>query len=454
MHGRTLGLIVLSTLIIGGAWADDMGMNMDGPKEYHPINAGSKTFHWILSLFLLLILPSISALLAIADRLHWSLVLQFISTGYSVLESIALDFPDPDGHENKTSKGTSWFLSLLFGATVFVGTLVNGSNLVMNKFYPSVAKKAQQSSTLYNIGYKTYRGLSVVGVLTAWVRMCLAPVALFGFCYGDHTGQCIAHGIMGSSFVAYGFLLTMVLVVPWIRKHPNPRLSQEFYDSSIMMVWGIVNTFTEHRWGSEWNHGDYQHTSMGIIWWAGGLLGMWQTRNKDTRSFVPALLLCYTGWAMLEHHQHLVISTKVHAFFGTALMGAGFSRIVEILFLLWDKHCSSLSEDIRGKIYSFQYFPPFCLVLSGLLFMGATEEQLELVEGLGTDHSAYIMVLGASAFVIYLWFQLIISFYLRLVGYDEDGELNKLDVAYERAAAQEFELSDLSDTEHDTPIEG
>lgn len=113
MHGRTLGLIVLSTLIIGGAWADDMGMNMDGPKEYHPINAGSKTFHWILSLFLLLILPSISALLAIADRLHWSLVLQFISTGYSVLESIALDFPDPDGHENKTSKGTSWFLSLL-----------------------------------------------------------------------------------------------------------------------------------------------------------------------------------------------------------------------------------------------------------------------------------------------------------------------------------------------------
>lgn len=337
---------------------------------------------------------------------------------------------------------------------MFVGTLVNGSNLVMNKFYPSVAKKAQQSSTLYNIGYKTYRGLSVVGVLTAWVRMCLAPVALFGFCYGDHTGQCIAHGIMGSSFVAYGFLLTMVLVVPWIRKHPNPRLSQEFYDSSIMMVWGIVNTFTEHRWGSEWNHGDYQHTSMGIIWWAGGLLGMWQTRNKDTRSFVPALLLCYTGWAMLEHHQHLVISTKVHAFFGTALMGAGFSRIVEILFLLWDKHCSSLSEDIRGKIYSFQYFPPFCLVLSGLLFMGATEEQLELVEGLGTDHSAYIMVLGASAFVIYLWFQLIISFYLRLVGYDEDGELNKLDVAYERAAAQEFELSDLSDTEHDTPIEG
>lgn len=436
----------LSSLVflLARAYADDDHMDMGDPVEFHPINAGSKTFHWILTLALLLILPSISSALAFANRLHWSVLLQFVCTGYSVFESLFLDFPDNvDNHENRTSKGTSWFLSFLLGFTIFLGTFINGSNIVINKFYPHL------STNEYGITYKIYKTASFLTVLVGWVRVCMAPVALFGFCYGKHTGQCIAHGIMGSSFIFYGFVLSFVLVIPWIRKHHllNPNFtgkSQEFYDSTLMCVWGIVNTFTEHRWGKEgWSHGDYQHTSMGIIWWCGGLLGMWMTRKNNVRSFVPALLLIFTGYAMSQHAQHLVISTKVHALFGWALIFGGLSRIIEISFLLNDNGGSA-----NGKILSFQHLPPFCLVLSGVLFMSANEQQLILVNDLGADHSSYILVVSGAAFVIYLWMLLLLQFYLRLVGYDEDGELGVQQYAG-IPETQDFELSDLSDHENE-----
>lgn len=451
-------MLAAALVMISVVFADEGMEHMhEGERvEYHPINGGSKTFHWILALGLLLMTLSIASTLAFANKLHWSLLLQFIVTGYLVFESLFLDFPDnQDNHENRTSKGTSWFLSILLGATVFMGTFINGSNLVINRFYPHLASRGQ-----YGITYKVYKTLSVLSVLTGWVRVCLAPVALFGFCYGKHTGQCIAHGIMGSSFIFYGFVLALVLVIPWIRQHSSPdvnseptRKSQEFYDSSLMCLWGIVNTFTEHRWGAEdWSHGDYQHTAMGIVWWCGGLLGMWLTRKNNVRSFVPALLLIFTGYAMSQHAQHLVISTKVHAMFGLVLMSGGLSRIIEILFLLRDRSSSD-----TGKILSFQHLPPFCLVLSGILFMSANEEQLELVQGLGADHSSYILVVSGAAFVIYLWMIMLLSLYLHLVGYDENGELGtNRDSEYhniQAQAAEEFELDDLSEGEEVTPQE-
>ncbi|KAK7684717.1 hypothetical protein QCA50_012300 [Cerrena zonata] len=215
-----------------------------------------------------------------------------------------------------------------------------------------------------------------------------------------------------------------------------------------MCLWGIVNTFTEHRWGREgWSHGDYQHTAMGIIWWCGGLLGMWLTRKNNVRSFIPAFLLIFTGYAMSQHAQHLEISTKVHALFGIVLMGAGVTRIIEISIILQD-----LASSTSGKILSFQHLPPLCLVLSGILFMSANEEQLILVKDLGADHSAYIMVVVGAGFMIYLWMIILLSFYLRLVGYNENGELSQQ--SYHQVSsneAQEFELSDLSDHEERTP---
>lgn len=441
---RVNGFALLAALIPLALADMDMG---DGEKvEFHPVNAPSKSFHWIVTVMILFMLPCVSSVLAFAEKLHFASLLHVVSLCYSVTESLFIDFPDNvDNHENRTSKGTSWFLTWALGATVFIGTLSNGTNIIMNRLNKHGKNEEYTASRFITRVYKT---LAFLVALTGWVRACLAPVALLGFCYGESTGQCIAHGVMGSSFILYGFVLAWVLVIPWIRNErivrgEKPRRSQEFWDSLVMCLWGIINTFTEHKWGREaWSHGDYQHTSMGIIWWCGGLLGMCLSRKNGTRNVIPALLLIYTGYAMSEHSQHLAISTKVHAMFGITLMAGGLTRIFEICFLLKDGPSSKL-----GKILSFQHFPPLCLVMSGILFMSATEEQLLLVHDLGADHSSYVLVVCSAGFMIYLWIILMLSFYLHLVGYDENGELVLVNgyANVERGEGVDFELDSLSD---------
>ena len=202
----------------------------------------------------------------------------------------------------------------------------------------------------------------------SWVQILFGGIAALGFCQGDHLGQCAAHFIMGSAFIAYGILLTILLLVGqyWLRRTGR---SQEFFDSLIIAVWGCINTFTEHRWGGPWVHNDLQHTTMGIIWWCAGLLGMWLSRSRDgrpKRNLIPAIVIMLTGYAMSAHTQTLMISTMVHAIFGYTLMAAGAARVVEISFVLRDKPAISMSGNDPN---SFQYLTPFVSFLFLFLFL-------------------------------------------------------------------------------------
>lgn len=168
---------------------------------------------------------------------------------------------------------------------------------------------------------------------------------------------------MGSAFVAYGILLTIILLVGqvWLRRTGR---SQEFYDSAVIAAWGCVNTFTEHRWGSEWVRNDWQHTTMGIIWWCAGLAGVWLSRDRDgnpKRNFIPSFVIFITGWAMSAHPQELHVSAATHSMFGYTLMSVGVSRIVEIAFVLRDKQ--SIADDGRSW-NSFQFIPVFVSFLT------------------------------------------------------------------------------------------
>jgi len=163
---------------------------------------------------------------------------------------------------------------------------------------------------------------------------------------------------MGSAFIAYSILLTILLLVgqAWLRRTGK---SQEFFDSLVIAAWGCINTFTEHRWGGPWVHNDLQHTTMGIIWWCAGLLGVWLSRGRNgepKRTLIPALVILFTGWAMSSHPQSMMISTMTHSIFGYTLMGAAVVRIIEVSFVLKDK--PTLSEDGTSP-NSFQFLPPF-----------------------------------------------------------------------------------------------
>ncbi|KAI6810000.1 hypothetical protein KC332_g13707 [Hortaea werneckii] len=249
--------------------------------------------------------------------------------------------------------------------------------------------------------------------VAAWVQMLLGGIASQGFCQADHLGQCLAHFIMGSAFIAYGIVLTILLLngQAWLARTGR---SQEFWDSLIIALWGCVNTFTEHRWGNPWAHNDLQHTSMGIIWWAAGLVGMWLSRDRSgrpRRNLIPAIVILLTGWAMSAHPQTLELSTHVHSVFGYTLMAAGLTRLIEISFVLRDKVVPKNADDIDEEINSFQFLPPFLLYASGFLFMGATEEQMQLLSDAGVTHVSYILILYSIAFLLFLFVNMLLHLY-------------------------------------------
>lgn len=298
---------------------------------------------------------------------------------------------------------------------------------------------------------------SVIGKampVLAWVQMIFGGITTLGFCQGEHVGQCLAHFIMGGAFIAYGILLTILLLVGqiWLRRTGR---SQEFFDSAVIAAWGCVNTFTEHRWGTAWVRNDWQHTTMGIVWWCAGLAGVWLSRDRDgnpKRNFIPGFVIFITGWAMSAHPQELMVSAMTHATFGKTLMAVGVTRIIEITFVLKDKHSSS--EDGRSW-NSFQYIPVFLLYASGFLFMGATEEQMDLIAHSGIDGVSYVLILYSLAFMVFLFTNMLIHLYDRLANPEErkgysNGHirLNENTVEDGRLRdAEEFELEGLTSDE-------
>lgn len=200
--------------------------------------------------------------------------------------------------------------------------------------------------------------------VVSWVQMLFGGITAVGFCREDHLGQCLAHFIMGSAFIGYGIILTIILLVGQIWLKRTGR-SQEFFDSALIAAWGCVNTFTEHRWGGPWVKNDLQHTSMGIVWWCAGLLGVWLSRKRDgqpKRNLIPGIVILLTGWAMSAHPQGLELSSKVHLVFGYTLMAAGAARIIEIAFVLRDRN--SLSASDYEETNSWQYLTPFVSIIT------------------------------------------------------------------------------------------
>nr|POE78501.1 protein ytp1 [Quercus suber] len=262
------------------------------------------------------------------------------------------------------------------------------------------------------------RGHAILGGIlpvAAWVQMVFGGIAAQGFCQADHTGQCAAHFIMGSAFIGYGIVLTLLLLNGQAFLARTGR-SQEFWDSLIISIWGCINTFTEHRWGDPWVRNDLQHTTMGIIWWAAGLVGIWLSRDRQgrpRRNLIPAIVILLTGWGMSAHPQDLMLSTHVHAVFGYTLMAAGLVRIIEISFVLRDRTTlvGPAGGDVDAEINSFQYLTPFLLYAGGFLFMGATEEQMALLASAGVSHVSYILILYSISFLLFLFVLMLLHLY-------------------------------------------
>ncbi|KAF9026309.1 hypothetical protein BDZ89DRAFT_1134884 [Hymenopellis radicata] len=198
------------------------------------------------------------------------------------------------------------------------------------------------------------------------------------------------------AFIAYGTIMAIMLLVgdAWVRRSGR---SPEWWDSWVIMLWGIVNTFTEHH-GGAWSVKDMQHTILGVLWWTGGALGIFLARNNQ-RNVVPGLIIILTGWGMSEHAQELMISTRVHAVFADdddtnsehTLAGGTQTPIP----------ATEVNTAKAGAARAFRHLPAFLLVAAGTLFMAGTDEELQFVHDNEMDHVTYILIMFSISFVLY-----------------------------------------------------
>ncbi|KAH6908915.1 hypothetical protein BKA70DRAFT_1279101 [Coprinopsis sp. MPI-PUGE-AT-0042] len=264
--------------------------------------------------------------------------------------------------------------------------------------------------------------------ILAWIQMLAGAARLGGYCEGDAFDECLAHYGMGSSFIAYGVIMSIMFLAgeTWVRRSGR---SPDFYDSCVMTAVGMVNTFAYHERLTGDIH-DMQHTTMGLVLWAGGILGILLSRNNK-RSVVPSVILIIVGWSMGDHAQHLALSTKVHIMFGRTLIMAGITRIVEVCYFapkfkplppsepltddassehtLAESSCSSTlgkrdedeKADKRAASEAWRHLPPFLFVAAGILLMSATDDELEYATELKVDHVTYILIMFSFAFLLY-----------------------------------------------------
>ena len=278
---------------------------------------------------------------------RWHVPVQVLATAIAILGYVL-------GHAHGGREFIDSNVHAKFGTTVFfimVAQVVLGIYLKLHLEKGFNGKIRPTIRLLHSINGKAFPVVS-------WTQMLFGGITTLGFCQGDHVGQCAAHFIMGSAFIGYGILLTILLVVGqmWLKRTGR---SQEFFDSIAIAAWGCVNTFTEHRWGTAWVKNDWQHTTMGIIWWCAGLAGVWLSKNRDgspKRNFIPGFVIMMTGWGMSAHPQELMVSAATHSMFGYTLMAAGITRIIEIAFVVRDQ----VGVGKTGyETNSFQFIPVF-----------------------------------------------------------------------------------------------
>lgn len=107
-------------------------------------------------------------------------------------------------------------------------------------------------------------------------------------------------------------------------------------------------------------------------------------------------------------------------------MSAGAARIIEVCFVLSDQpsppvrftlphvsHSLTLCH-LQSSPRAFQHLPPFLLVLSGLTFLSATEEQMQWIAGSGMDSTTYANIMFSGSFIIYLVGAALLELYERL----------------------------------------
>ncbi|QDS71329.1 hypothetical protein FKW77_002092 [Venturia effusa] len=270
-------------------------------------------------------------------------------------------------------------------------------------------------------------------ILMGWAALATGVITFSGIFRGSAVFNGLAHWIKGGIFFWYG-LYTLGrwmgafadfgwawnikprgdLMPAWKTRVP----SADFVESFLIFLYGISNVWLEHlaAWGSTWAPEDYEHVSITILFFGGGLLGMLieSTRIRDLLSSkillaheeqtahamnteqdpnwtapnhykvslnpLPGLVILLLGLMMSSHTQESMISSMVHKQWGTLLVGASLARgVTYILCYLKPQHSYLPARPPSELICAF------CLMAGGLIFMASSRDVVMAMESNGLD---------------------------------------------------------------------
>lgn len=203
----------------------------------------------------------------------------------------------------------------------------------------------------------------------------------------------------------------------------------EFTESFVIWLYGCTNVFLEHlaAWGGAWTAQDFEHVSISIMFFGGGLAGMlvesprirrWlntevdhMSTSLDTRltksgerpsdfstslNIMPALTILLLGIMMSSHHQASAVSTKVHTMWGTLLVGFAVCRALTYML-----NYVSPPKSIYPSRPPTELAASFCLIAGGLIFMISTRDVIHYIEKWNLmGMFVFTIVVGFTAFLM------------------------------------------------------
>lgn len=283
------------------------------------------------------------------------------------------------------------------------------------------ARLSQQTMRLLDV---VINAIDYTSLPLGFFAIVSGAVVYGGVFRGDNVFNGLAHSIKGGIFFWYG-LLTLgrwmgcfaEMGWAWNVRPPvgvvSPRKarmpSAEFVESLVIFVYGASNVWLEHlaAWGSAWSAQDFEHVSISIMFFGGGLCGMLieSKRVRDclnstiltspaaygppnTRELlmpprtyrfsmnpVPSLMILLLGLMMSSHHQSSAVSTMVHKQWGTLFVGFALARAVTYILTYISPPSSYLPSRPPSELVS-----SFCLISGGLIFIASNKDTVAAME--------------------------------------------------------------------------
>jgi hypothetical protein len=246
------------------------------------------------------------------------------------------------------------------------------------------------------------------------------------------------------AFADYGWAWNIRPEHPLVSRWKSRIPSAEFTESFVIWLYGASNVFLEHlnNWGGKWSPQDFEHVSITILFFGGGLFGMmiesrawreltsapaWLQKEKDINEDnisgfrvvseplshsdqrwqrpstydiplnpMPALTIMFLGMMMSGHHQSSMVSTMMHAQWGMLFTGFAVSRAVTYLMLYIKPPTSHYPSRPPSELVA-----AFCLTAGGILFMNSAHDSVAAIEANGLDAmTIFTLTIGLTGILL------------------------------------------------------